>query len=169
MEIDQAIDQVSQLYRKLTGHEMPRTDAPYAPIPAEEDPVAHVQAQVDRLVGALQGNDVRPPAPPWTPAMTVYESAEEVVFAFDVVGTPRDAIDVRVQGGVLVVCGQRAPSLSNGHAMRLAEARYGTFRRVVPLRAGLRSHELDARLENGVLEVRIPRDDAQGARRVAVG
>ena len=169
MEIDLAIDQVSQLYRTLTGQEMPAADTPYAPIPPEEDPIAHVQAQVDRLVGALQGADVRPPAPPWAPAVTVYESPEEIVFAFDVPGAVRDAIDVRVQGAMLVVAGQRGPSLSNGHAMRAAESRFGTFRRVVPLRAGLRTTELNARLENGVLEVRIPRDDARGARRVSVG
>ena len=177
MELDEAIGQVSQLYRSVTGREMPVSDAPYAPIPAEKDPVQHVQEQIDKLVVLLNGPAARANiAAPWAPPIAIYESTNEVLVAIDVPGTNRDRIDVQLEAGLLVVSGQRAPSPTNGqlpmngqgHSLRHAEARFGTFRRVVPLPPGLRTADMTARLDRGVLEVRIPRDGANGVRQVSV-
>jgi HSP20 family protein len=170
MELDDAIGQVSQLYRTLTGREMPTSDAPYAPIPAEKDPVQHVQEQMDRLLGLLNG-----PSPnsnggttPWAPPITIYESATEIIVAMDVPGATRDRVDVHLEGGMLVVSGQRVPQLADGQSLRHAEVRFGAFRRVVPLPPGLVTIDMTARIDSGVLEVRIPRDGNGGVRQVAV-
>lgn len=169
MELDEAIGQVSQLYRTLTGREMPTSDAPYAPIPAEKDPVQHVQEQMDRLLGLLNGpTPTNGSAVPWTPPITICESATEVVVAIDVPGATRDRVDVHLEGGMLVVTGQRAPSLADGQALRHSEVRFGAFRRVVPLPPGLLTIDMTARIDSGILEVRIPRDGAGGVRQVAV-
>lgn len=168
MEIDETIGQVSHLYRAVTGREIPVSDTPYAPIPAERDPVQHVQQQMDRLLGLLNGpsgpsNGVR-----WIPPITIYESPTEVVVAVYTPGASRDHVDVHLEGGVLVVAGDRAPSPADGQTLRHTEVRFGTFRRVVPLPPGLRTSEMTARLEGGVLEVRIPRDGAEGVRHIDV-
>jgi HSP20 family protein len=168
MELDEAIGQVSQLYRTVTGREMPASDLPYAPIPAEKDPVLHVQDQVDRLVGLLNGPVAPTSMPPWAPPIAIYESASEVVVTIDVPGTSRDRVDVHLEAGLLVISGVRAPSPADGQALRHAESRFGRFRRVVPLPPGLRTTDMTARLDRGVLEVRIPRDGAGGVRQVAV-
>jgi HSP20 family molecular chaperone IbpA len=168
MDLDETIGQVSQLYRAVTGHDMPMSDTPYAPIPAEKDPVQHVQEQIDRLLAMLAGPASPMTAPPWAPPIAIYESASEVVVAIDVPGMTRDRIDVHLEAGLLVVAGARAPSPADGQALRHTEARFGTFRRVVPLPPGLRTQDMTARLERGVLEVRIPRDGAGGVRQVAV-
>ncbi len=169
MDLDEAIGQVTQLYRSVTGRDMPTSDAPYAPIPAEKDPVQHVQEQIDRLVGML-GPGAPTGAPPWAPPIAIYESAAEVVVAIDVPGTTRDRIDVHLEAGLLVISGMRAPSPpdADGQSLRHAEARFGPFRRVVPLPPGLRTTDMTARLDRGVLEVRIPRDGSGGVRQVAV-
>lgn len=191
MELDETIGQVSQLYRTLTGRDMPSSDVPYAPIPAEKDPVQHVQEQMDRLLGLLNGpGATSTTGAPWAPPITIYESANEMVVAIDVPGTTRDRIDVHLEGGMLVVAGTRAPSpavdgqvlradgqglrpdgqalRADGQALRHAEVRFGAFRRVVPLPPGLVTTDMSARLEGGVLEVRIPRDGAGGVRQVNV-
>jgi HSP20 family protein len=167
-EIDDAIGQVSHLYHALTGKEIPVTDVPYAPIPAEKDPVVHVQEQMDRLLGILAGP--RPaPATPWAPPLTMYESQDEFVVAIDVPGMSRDRVQVSVQGNVLIVSGARTPSAADGQRVRHIEPRYGTFRRTLPLPPGLRNQEMSATLREGVLEVRIPRDTAAAeARNVTV-
>jgi HSP20 family protein len=168
MEIDEAIGQVSSLYRAVTGRDIPPSDAPYAPIPAEKDPVKHVHEQMDRLLGLLDRGKLAAMTAPWVPPMAVYESAAEVVVAVDVPGTTRDRIDVQVESGLLVVSGRRTPSPANGDTLRHAEVAFGAFRRVVPLPPGLRTADMTARLESGVLEVRIPRDGEGGVRRVAI-
>ena len=105
---------------------------------------------------------------PWAPPIAIYESATEILVAIDVPGTTRDRIDVHLEAGLLVIGGVRAPSPADGQALRHAEARFGAFRRVVPLPPGLRTTEMSARLDRGVLEVRIPRDGAGGVRQVNV-
>jgi HSP20 family protein len=167
MDLDHVIGQVSQLYRSLTGREIPSSETPYAPIPAEKDPAQHVQEQVDRLLGSLNGGKTGPDAA-WAPPITIYESNTEVVVALDTPGTTRDRIDVHLEGGMLVVAGQRTPTPADGQTLRHTEARFGTFRRVVPLAPGLRTMAMVARLEGGVLEVRIPRDAVGDVRRIDV-
>jgi HSP20 family protein len=177
MELDETIGQVSQLYRTLTGRDMPSSDVPYAPIPAEKDPVQHVQEQMDRLLGLLNGQGAATAGAPWAPPITIYEGANEMVVAIDVPGTTRDRIDVHLEGGMLVVAGTRPPSpaadgqalRADGRSLRHAEVRFGAFRRVVPLPPGLVTTDMSARLEGGVLQVRIPRDGAGGVRQVNVG
>lgn len=167
MEFDDAIGKVSHLYRAVTGRDMPISETPYAPIPAERDPVQHVQEQMDRLIGLLGPSTTRT-LMPWSPPIAIYESASEVVVAIDVPGTTRDRVGVQVESGALVVSGKRSPAPANGETLRHAEVRFGDFRRVVPLPFGLRTAEMTARLEGGVLEVRIPRDGANGVRQVSV-
>jgi HSP20 family protein len=166
--LDEAIGQVTHLYRTVTGREMPESDLPYAPIPAEKDPVQHVHEQMDRLLGLLNAPNAPPMATHWAPPITIYESAPEVMVAIDVPGMTRDRIDVHLESGVLVVAGKRAPAPADGQTLRHTEVRFGAFRRLVPLPPGLRTTDMTARLEAGVLEVRIPRDGANGVRHVAV-
>jgi HSP20 family protein len=168
MELEEAIGQVSSLFRAVTGREIPASEVPYAPIPAERDPVQHVEEQMDRLLGVLNGPGSAASMVPWAPPITIYESAAEVVVVVDVPGATRDRVQVHLEGGMLVVAGQRAPAPANGETLRHAEVRFGAFRRVVPLQPGLCTTDMTARLEGGVLEVRIPRDGDGGVRQVAV-
>ena len=168
MELDEAIGKVSSLYRAVTGRDMPPSDAPYAPIPAEKDPVQHVQEQMDRLLGLLDGGTASATATTWAPPITIHESPAEFVVDIDVPGTTRDQVEVHLESGMLVVSGQRAPAPANGETMRHAEVRLGAFRRAIPIPAGLCTTDMTARIENGVLEVRIPRDGEGGVRQVAV-
>src|SRR5258708_429001 len=110
MEIDKTIGQVSHLYRAVTGREIPLSDTPYAPIPAERDPVEHVQEQMDRLLGLLNGPNGSSNGVRWVPPITIYESATEVVVAVYTPGASRDRVDVHLESGVLVVAGERAAS-----------------------------------------------------------
>lgn len=172
-DLDEAIGQVTNLYRAITGREAPVGDAVYAPIPAEKDPVQHVQEQMDRLLAVLSNPGLvawMAMVPPWTPTISVLESNTEVIICADLPGAPRDRIEVSVQGSVLMIGGQRPPPVPDGHQMRANERTFGLFRRAVPLPSGLRTQDLTAHLRDGVLEVRIPREAAStvGARTVPV-
>lgn len=168
MDIDDTIGQVTHLYRAITGRDVPVSDIPYAPIPEERDPLQHVEQQLNRLRDVLTSAAGRAPTTPWAPAVSVYETAVELLVTIDVPGTTRDALEVKTEPGLLVVSGQRNPSPPGETTIRHTESRFGPFRRVIPLPPGLRTADMKAHVESGVLHVQIPRDSGGGARQVAV-
>jgi HSP20 family protein len=170
MDIDNTIGQVTHLYRALTGRDVPVSNTPFAPIPADKDPMEHVEQQLDRLRDVLTSTVGRPSTTPWAPAVSVYETSVELLVTIDVPGTTRDALEVKTERGLLVVTGQRNPSPLGNSAIRHTENCFGAFRRVIPLPPGLRTADMKAHVESGVLHVQIPRDSdaVGGARQIAV-
>jgi HSP20 family protein len=160
-EIEESIERVENLYRAVTGKSLPQTEETYAQIPAEADPTQHVQQQMDRLFQLL-GEQPTTAAPAWTPPISVWESANEVIVFVDIPGTGRDHVELSVQANVLMISGNRPPPIGNGHRLRFAERPVGAFRRVLPLPPGLKTAELSARLREGVLEIVIPREVGAG-------
>jgi HSP20 family protein len=169
IEIDDAIVQIENLYKALTGTQATSTESPYAPIPPERDPVAHVQEQVDRLLQALT-TPFSQMSMAGVPPISVSENGTEFVVFVDVPGVARDRLDVSLRGNMLVITGERPGPGSDGHRLRVAERTFGAFRRVLRLPAEARAAEMSARLKDGVLEVRIPRtsDAPSNARNVPV-
>jgi HSP20 family protein len=175
IEIDETIGQVEELYRALTGKDIPHSDAPYAPIPAEQDPSAHVKQQMDRLLSALAeptsqaAIHAKVVTPPWTPCISSCETSTEYVVFVDLPGVNREKLEVTTDKGMLEITGQRQVLGSNGHRARLvAEQPFGPFRRSVLLPPGLITSEMTAHLKDGVLELRIPRNGDSSSRTVPV-
>ncbi|HWL84830.1 MAG TPA: Hsp20/alpha crystallin family protein [Polyangiaceae bacterium] len=164
--IDDTIVKVESLYRSLTGREVPELKNPHAPIPAESDPIEHVQEAMDRLAqlladgGTSQRPNANPAAQNWIPTLSLWESAEEVLVAIDLPGVKRQGLELTVQGNLLMVSGRRTPAEANGTKFSLvrAENATGTFRRAIPLPGQMKTEQATATLQEGVLTVRIPRE-----------
>ncbi|MCS6913731.1 MAG: Hsp20/alpha crystallin family protein [Myxococcales bacterium] len=156
-DLDNAIVQVERLYQTLTGRPPPVSERPYAPIPAERDPVQQVEQELDRLL-ALLGAPVVRPMPAWVPRVTLWEGSGEYLLLVDLPGVRRDQLEVTLRDHTLVISGVRTLPGQNGHQLRLAEVPHGRFQRVLSLPPGARSGGLSAQLRDGVLEVRIPRE-----------
>jgi len=161
-EIDDTITHLDRLYRAITGREIPASEAVYAPIPAEKDPLQHVQEQVDQLFQLLSDTSVTQRTAmriaTWLPSLSVWESSNDVAICLDLPGVSRDNVEVNVHDNILTVSGRRPPPVTNGHRPRMSEQPLGLFRRSILLPAGLRVGELNAHLKEGVLEIRIPRE-----------
>jgi len=168
IEIDHTIARIEHLYRTITG--MPPTasdtEAPYAPIPPERDPVAHVEEQIERLLYALQVPFTPGAARAEMPPMSVSENGNEFLVFIDLPGVDRERLDVSVRGDTLVVAGDRPGPAVNGHRVRVVERPFGAFRRALRLPPEANAADTSARLKDGVLEIRIPRGtDGTGSSR----
>jgi HSP20 family protein len=168
IEIDDAIRQVEMLYRTVTGREVPQSETPYAPIPAENDPQRHVEMQIERLIAAMPLPPV--PARTWTPAIEVWESQAEIVVRVELAGVPREAIDIAVAQNLLSVSGRRSvlPTENGELRLRGSERPHGMFRRLIALPMGLDPAQMNAQMKDGVLEIRIPRSSASQQHLIAV-
>jgi HSP20 family protein len=167
-DFDDAIGKVETLYRTLTGHEPPNSEATYAPIPAERDPALHVQEQMERLTRLLGGTGRQAFTAQWAPPVSLWESRDELLICVDLPAVPRDQLEVGLQGNNLVVSGRRTPP--GGEELRLVRAEHGIgpFRRVIPLPVTARTEQMNAWLKDGVLSIRIPRVTNEPQRTIAV-
>ncbi|HSK15600.1 MAG TPA: Hsp20/alpha crystallin family protein [Gaiellaceae bacterium] len=134
--------------------------------------LAALQNEMSRWMGQM-GGAVAPgngQSSTWLPAVDAWETEDELVLSFDLPGIPEDRITVELDDGVLTVSGERERSgeHSNDRFYRF-ERRFGTFSRSVTLPAGVQEDAIEARYENGVLEVRVPKPEEQKPKRIEIG
>jgi HSP20 family protein len=105
----------------------------------------------------------------WVPALDVWETDSEVVYAFDLPGIAEDQITVEVKDDTLTVSAERerTEEITDDRFYRF-ERRYGSFARGVGLPQGVNQDKIAARYENGVLEIRVPKPDEQKPRKIAL-
>ena len=92
----------------------------------------------------------------WSPNADVLETATHFEVKAEVPGVRREDIELRLDGARLDVHGVRRPPGEEANYHRL-EGRYGAFRRVFSLTGEVDGAGVEAKLEGGVLCVRIPK------------
>jgi HSP20 family protein len=105
------------------------------------------------------------------PAVNVGSTAEAVQVQVFVPGIDPDALDVTVDKGVLTISGERPSSLAQageGLTVHARERASGGFRRVVNLPEDVDAERIEARYQDGVLHIAIPRREAAKPRRIEV-
>jgi HSP20 family protein len=135
--------------------------------------LAGIQGEVSRVMGSLfdpgaAGNAGGPQT--WAPALDVWETESELVYAFDLPGIGEDAITIEAQDDTLTVTGQRERTLENqGDRFYRFERRQGSFVRSVGLPAGVDDSKITASYTDGVLEVHVPKPEEAKPRRIQLG
>lgn len=151
--IDETIDRVEQLYRALTGSRPPT--GRHTVIPPEADPVGHVQEQLGRMVTLVER--FVPGAPPqWMPQAMVWTHDSDLLFAVDIPGVLASDIEVRVEPAAITVRGLRRPPWAHPpKSVAFSDVALGTFARSFPLAVRIAPDHVSARLDDGVLTVRL--------------
>lgn len=90
------------------------------------------------------------------PQFLVQENNEVVLMEFDVPGIPQKDLKIEVQDGVLTVSGERKPQELSG-AVKRGGVRSGLFRKSFSLPDSMDSSKIEAKCENGVLSLTIPK------------
>ena len=126
-----------------------------------------LQGEVSRLMSGLFESDAR--AQGWAPALDVWETDTELVYAFDVPGVREDEITVETHDDTLTVSGRRERQVEEqGDRFYRFERRQGSFVRAVGLPAATDDAKITASYRDGVLEVHVPKPEEAKPRRIAV-
>ena len=131
--------------------------------------MAALQNEMTRLMGGLlEGNGRTNQA--WTPAVDVWETENELVYAFDLPGIPEDKISVELEENALTVSAERErkEEVSNDRFYRF-ERRFGSFSRTIGLPQGVNEDSISAEYRDGVLEVHVAKPEEPKPRRIQVG
>jgi HSP20 family protein len=175
LEIDPLIMSLERMYQVVTGAPPPPpSEQAYAPIPVERDPGEYVTERLEKLLEAMvspagaagPSQATLAASAPWTPPLVVWESDRELVLQVEIPGVRRQDIEVELDGDVLVVRGRRGAE-QDGARLRLTERPLGRFERRVQLPRRAERTEPNAKLQDGVLELRLPKpqEEAGGGRR----
>jgi HSP20 family protein len=133
--------------------------------------IAALQNDMSRLMGAFlgQGNG-ETTGRIWVPAVDVWETENEIVYAFDLPGIPEDKISVEFDDGSLTVSGERERTheVKDDHFYRY-ERRFGSFSRAVGLPQNVTENDVKADYRDGVLQVTVRKPETPKPRRIQVG
>ncbi len=131
--------------------------------------LATLQTEMSRLMnGIFEGNGRT--TQDWVPAVDVWETEQELVYAFDLPGVAEEQIAVELHDDTLTVSAQRERTeqqAENGFVRY--ERRFGTFSRALGVPAGVTEETIKADYSDGVLEIRVAKPAAPKPRRIQVG
>jgi HSP20 family molecular chaperone IbpA len=102
------------------------------------------------------------------PAVDVFEDAAGITLLADMPGVPREHLELKVEGDMLLIEGAVLPPTPEGLEAVYAEVRVPRYRRSFTLSHELDSARIDASLKDGVLTLRIPKQAHAQPRRIAV-
>src|SRR6476620_11151643 len=129
-----------------------------------------LQGEMARFLTLCSPGTGTAPAGVWAPAMDVWETDDEIVYAFDLAGIPKDTVSIEFDHGVLTVSAERERSqeVSAGQLHRF-ERRYGSFSRTIGLPQGVSEDQISARYDNGELEVHVKKPEVELPHRIQIG
>jgi HSP20 family protein len=117
-------------------------------------------------VAASTDTAVPPSIHPVTPAVAIHEDADGYTVEAEMPGVNKNGVHVRVENGELVLTGTKAPCPAGTRLH--AEASRADYRRVFDLDPAVETERITARLEQGVLVLRLPKAPDRKARRIEV-
>ena len=132
--------------------------------------LAQWQNDVERLMGTFLRGTGTNGETRWAPPLDVWETENELVYAFDLPGIPEDRISIEFEDGSLAVSAERerTEEVSQDRFYRF-ERRYGTFTRSIGLPPGVAEKDIRADYKDGVLELHVAKPKAPEPRRIQIG
>jgi HSP20 family protein len=101
----------------------------------------------------------------FNPPCEVDEQDDHFFISVDLPGISKDEVKVEVVDDRLVISGERKSDKKNARA---TERYYGRFERAFTLPTNVESEKIEARFENGVLELAIPKAERAKPRTVQI-
>ena len=158
MQVNQTLNEVKDLYRKVTGKPAPKIEpASYVTFPPGVDPLKHAVAEVQQMKELAEWMALAPEPAAWAPRADSFLTQDTYVAQVEIPGVSREDLKVFVAGGECVVRGERkAPAGAMDRRLLSVERPWGTFERRFVLPAGCNGDAVKARYHEGVLELQVP-------------
>lgn len=106
---------------------------------------------------------------PWTPAVDIFETENELVLKADLPGVDMKNIDIQLENGTLALRGDRKyENESKEGGFHRVERSYGSFARYFTLPETVDPEHVNADYKNGVLTVKLPKKEIAKPRQIKV-
>lgn len=101
----------------------------------------------------------------FAPSFDLLDKESHYVMSFDIPGVKKDDVKIEVNDGVLSVEGERKFEHREGDYV---ERRSGHFKRMVQLPDGVEEENVEARFEDGVLSIALPKSKKTHPKTIAI-
>jgi HSP20 family protein len=127
-----------------------------------------LQSEVNRLFSRAGAGDVAE-RQSWTPSVDVIETEDAIKLKAELAGMDPKDISIEVQDNVLTISGERRfeDEVKEDKYYRI-ERRYGSFSRSLTLPLTADEERIQAKYNNGVLEVTVPKAEIAKPKKIAV-
>lgn len=105
----------------------------------------------------------------WSPAIDIHESKDDIVVKADLPGMNKDDIEVYVHGNTLVIKGEKKRQEEKSEEGFVRKERfYGSFHRAFTLPAEVEADSVNAKYQNGVLELKLNKKEEAKPKQIKV-
>jgi HSP20 family protein len=143
---------------------------PFQDLRSAQDEMAQMSPMLAHALGlhAQQGSG-RATTTAWAPALDISERKDAYLVTVELPGVDVDDLEITLEDGLLTIQGERyfAHDSSEQHFHRV-ERRYGAFRRSITLPAQVMAEGIEATVDNGVLQILVPKLEEATAKRIQV-
>jgi HSP20 family molecular chaperone IbpA len=108
------------------------------------------------------------PGPIFRPDVDIVEQKDAFVVVADLPGADERHVDVRLENGLLSIQAALASEPEGSWTPIYAEYRLGGYQREFSLSEAIDADAIEARISDGVLQVRLPKTSRHQPRRIAV-
>jgi HSP20 family protein len=103
------------------------------------------------------------------PPVNVWTSSAGAIVRAEIPGIAPDDVEISLVNNSLSIRGSRNPEeLKEGQSCHRNERGYGQFTRTLQLPFGVEADKVQARFTNGVLEITLPRAEAEKPRKINI-
>ena len=105
----------------------------------------------------------------WAPALDISERKDAYLVTVELPGVEAEDLEITLEDGLLTIQGDRQfTSESSEQQFHRVERRYGAFRRSITLPAQVQTDRIEASLDNGVLQIVVPKAEEATPKRIQV-
>ena len=131
------------------------------------DPFAELrrmQGEMNRVLSGFNATAARD-----FPPINIWLGDNSVVVTAELAGVTRDDVNLSLQEDVVTLAGQREPkSQEQNVSWQRRERAYGTFSRTVQLPFRVDPEKVQARFDNGILEIELQRLEADRPKKIEI-
>ena len=129
-----------------------------------------LQEQINRVFGDVVGRTGEESnLTSWAPAVDIYETEHELVVKADLPDVSPQDLDIQAENNILTIRGERKfeNKVNEDNYLRV-ERTYGSFSRSFQLANSVKSEEIKADYQNGVLTLSIPKREEAKPKQIKV-
>ena len=144
---------------------------PFQDLRSAQEELAQMSPVLAHALGlhAQQQASGRATTTAWAPALDISERKDAYLVTVELPGVEPDDLQVTLEDGLLTIQGERHFAQdSSEQQFHRVERRYGAFRRSITLPAHVLAEGIQATVDNGVLQILVPKAEEATPKRIQV-